>query len=311
MARPARPAAPTSGERVRASSGSDTPAADPVDALYQQPLGAFTVARNELAKSLTRAGARDQAARVKALAKPAVVPWAVNQVYLRAPSVWHRLIAAGDAVRAAQIAAIERPAGDPSAARRGAVQDVAAAHRQAVADAVHQALRAAASAGLQPPSDAVARMLEALSLTTTLPGAAGRLTEVVQPAGLEALAGVTPAPSPRTVTAAPDGRHSSGRPGASDTAAGRGSRSTRTDDAAVVRAREARIAAATAALAQAWETERQAQDDEAAAARALDDLELRVTQARAALARSRAAARSATDGRQRAEAALARARSGG
>src|SRR5437773_10087717 len=50
-----------------------------VDRLYQLPLSEFTAARNALAKTLKG----DEAARVRALAKPTVVPWAVNQLYWR------------------------------------------------------------------------------------------------------------------------------------------------------------------------------------------------------------------------------------
>ena len=57
-----------------------------------QPLADFTSSRNALAKSLSG----DEAKRVKALAKPTLVPWAVNQVYWRARSVYERLLKAGD-----------------------------------------------------------------------------------------------------------------------------------------------------------------------------------------------------------------------
>ena len=48
--------------------------------LYQQPLSAFTAARNALAKTLSGA----EAHRIKRLAKPTVVPWTINQLYWRA-----------------------------------------------------------------------------------------------------------------------------------------------------------------------------------------------------------------------------------
>jgi hypothetical protein len=53
-----------------------------IDDLYKLPLSEFTSARNALAKTL---GKDDGAKIVKALEKPTVVPWAVNQVYWRAP----------------------------------------------------------------------------------------------------------------------------------------------------------------------------------------------------------------------------------
>jgi hypothetical protein len=45
-----------------------------IDALYQEPLSTFTAARNALAKTLSK----EQAREVKRLAKPTLVPWAVN-----------------------------------------------------------------------------------------------------------------------------------------------------------------------------------------------------------------------------------------
>ena len=74
-----------------------------IDALYQKPLDEFTAARNALAKST--AGA--DAAQVRKLAKPTVVPWAVNQIYWHARPVFDRLRATGERLRAAQIAALK------------------------------------------------------------------------------------------------------------------------------------------------------------------------------------------------------------
>lgn len=54
-----------------------------IDDLYRGPLTDFVAARNALAKTV----AGQDAQRVRKLAKPTVVPWAVNQVYgARAPS---------------------------------------------------------------------------------------------------------------------------------------------------------------------------------------------------------------------------------
>ena len=87
-----------------------------IDDLYRLPLGEFTGARNALAKSLSK----DDAKLVKALEKPTVVPWAVNQVYWRARSTYDRLMKSGEKLRAAQIAALEGRAADVRAAERGA-----------------------------------------------------------------------------------------------------------------------------------------------------------------------------------------------
>lgn len=163
-----------------------------IDSLYQQPLDEFVSARNALAKSLNG----DE--RVRALAKPTVVAWAVNQVYWRARAVYERLMTSGVRLRTAQIAALEGKKAD--------VAGAGAAHRQAIADAVSQAQTLAAAAGAAPDADALMRTFETLSLAATPPDPPGRLTGALQPAGFEALAGVKPAVIGR---AQPERGHSS------------------------------------------------------------------------------------------------------
>lgn len=159
-----------------------------IDELYQLPLAEFTAARNALAKTLSG----DDAARVKRLEKPTVVPWAINQVYWRNRAVYERLLKTGAALRDAQIASLE--------GRKADVTRASAAHRQALADAVARATEHAAAHGSQPGVDALSRMLEALSVAPERPEQPGRFTDLVQPAGFEALTGVTPkaVASPRT-----------------------------------------------------------------------------------------------------------------
>jgi hypothetical protein len=149
-----------------------------IDDLYRLPLGEFTSARNALAKSLTG----DDAKLIRTLEKPTVVPWTVNQVYWRARSTYDRVMKSGEKVRAAQIAALEGRAADVRAATE--------AHRRAISEAVSEAERLAAGSGAKPDTDALARTFESLSLATSAPKAPGRLTEAMQPAGFEALAGL-------------------------------------------------------------------------------------------------------------------------
>jgi hypothetical protein len=151
---------------------------DKIDELYKLPLAEFVTARTALAKTLNG----EEAKRVKALTKPTVLPWAVNQLYWRARPVWDRLVKAGDKVRVAQIAALKGRAADLPAAT--------AAHRQAIAEAVTAATKAAGGGGHEVATDGLARMLEAISLTESTPEPAGRLTKPLQPAGFEALAGI-------------------------------------------------------------------------------------------------------------------------
>lgn len=150
-----------------------------VDQLYQLPLSEFTAARNALAKTLKG----DAAARVKALAKPPVVPWAINQLYWRERKTFDRLLKAGGALREAQIAAL--------GGRHTDVRRATEAHRAALADAVRSATALATDAGASPHADQLARMLEAVSLSPAPAEGAGRFAELIQPSGFEALAGLS------------------------------------------------------------------------------------------------------------------------
>jgi hypothetical protein len=158
-----------------------------VDELYRAPLGAFIEARATLARSLTG----DDARRVRKLAKPTVVPWAVNQVYWRARPLFDRLLKSGAHLRDAQVASLE--------GKRADVRAALEAHRQALAEAVKTAEQIAAADGLHPPADALLRTLETLSLTPATPvksspgvraDAPGRLTTPLLPVGFAALSGV-------------------------------------------------------------------------------------------------------------------------
>jgi len=155
-----------------------------VDELYQLAPDEFTAARNALAKRLTGEAARD----VKALRKPNAVAWAVNQLYWKARPAWDALMKAGQALRAAQIAALKGKKSD--------VREPTAKHRKALADAITRAQQVASKTNVNPNHDQLARMLEALSLMPEPPEEAGRFVDIVQPSGFSALAGVKPAPPP-------------------------------------------------------------------------------------------------------------------
>jgi hypothetical protein len=91
--------------------------------LYGLPLEEFTRARDELARELRRAGKREAADEVKALRKPSVSVWAVNQLARRHPQELKALVQAGDGLRKAQRAAVTR--GDSAGLR-----DAQRAHRE-------------------------------------------------------------------------------------------------------------------------------------------------------------------------------------
>src|SRR5215207_6894894 len=79
---------------------------DAVDRLYGLPLDAFVGERDALAKELRAARRRDEAAAVKALPKPTVAAWAVNQAVRSQPRAARDLWEAGDVLAAAQEAVL-------------------------------------------------------------------------------------------------------------------------------------------------------------------------------------------------------------
>jgi hypothetical protein len=151
---------------------------DQIGQLYGLPLGEFVAARTALAKTLSG----DAAKQVKALTKPTVVPWAVNQVYWHARPLFEQMIKTGAALRRAQIASLE--------GRKADVRQATAAHRAALNAAVREAIQLAEREGASPSPDALSRLFEAISLNDTADEPHGRMTKAVGPAGFEALLGV-------------------------------------------------------------------------------------------------------------------------
>src|SRR3954451_6494881 len=77
-------------------------AADDPHALYGLPLEQFVPERDALAKRLRAEKRRDEADEIKALRKPSVAAWAVNQAVRSQPKAARALWDAGDALVAAQ-----------------------------------------------------------------------------------------------------------------------------------------------------------------------------------------------------------------
>ena len=170
---------------------------DEVDALFRLPLAEFTGARNTLAARLKKSGRGDEAALVKALAKPPISAWAVNQLFWNHRDAFEQLIASADRFHKAQAS----PGGGKIADIRAALD----ARREALAELTDLAtslLRdAGPNPGQNPSSDTIHR------ITTTLEGISayaqhadrrnsgppGRLTYDVDPPGFESLASSVPA----------------------------------------------------------------------------------------------------------------------
>ena len=161
-----------------------------IDQLYQLPPDQFTAARNALAKT-----AGDKAAMVKALEKPSVAAWAVNQLYWKQRHIFHALEAAATKQRAAHLKQLTGKRADLDAAD--------AAHRDALKAATHAIRDLLQSIG-DPASPAT--MTGVTETLQVLPSDApfGRLTRPLKPMGFEALAGVVPAArKPGAESAAP------------------------------------------------------------------------------------------------------------
>lgn len=236
-----------------------------IDRLYQLPLDEFTAARNALAKE-----AGGEAARVRALSKPPVAAWAVNQLYWQKVEVWNALLAAAENAQKIQRAVLAGRAGDVRAATK--VQD----------DAVERALRATLAlledAG-QPATDATKHAIG--TTLRALPGdePPGRMTRTLQPAGFGILAGLS-------VAAGAAKPAKSGPPRSEPPPAPPAARS-HVDAKALTRARHAEEAAIRA-LRDAENVTRREEFEKVRTEREEQRAEEAVEQAREALARARA-----------------------
>src|SRR5688500_14286465 len=90
----------TSGKGRQAESCLDTE----IDPIIQLPLPYSTAPRNALARRLKKACQAANPERVRALPKPSVPAWTVNQVYWTRREAYERLILTGERFRTAQAA---------------------------------------------------------------------------------------------------------------------------------------------------------------------------------------------------------------
>jgi hypothetical protein len=149
-----------------------------IDRLYQASLDDFVSVRKELAGQ-----ARGEEARtIRALAKPNLVAWALNQVYWTSRPVFDRLLQCAAMVRQAQAAAL--------LGRPHDLRGADAAHRQALDDAVRRAVEVLDASGHPATSDA-RRLFTAAFEALPWADRAGRLTTPPSPQGFAALAGLS------------------------------------------------------------------------------------------------------------------------
>jgi hypothetical protein len=162
---------------------------DDVDALFRLPLPEFTGARNTLAARLKKSGRGDEAVLVKALVKPSISAWAVNQLYWNHRDAFDRLIASGEQFHRAQAS----PVAGKLANLRGALD----ARRDELTHLSDLATSLLRDAGHNPSPDTVRRItttLEAMSVYASRSDTPrpGRLTHDVDPPGFDSLASFVP-----------------------------------------------------------------------------------------------------------------------
>lgn len=162
---------------------------DEMDALFKLPLAEFTAARNTLAGRLKQGGRGNEADFVKALIKPSISAWTVNQLYWKHREAFDRLIATGERFHHAQTSRVARKVADMREALDA--RGEALSHLSELATAL---LRESAH---NPTPDTMRRItttLEAMSAYASLPDAPtpGRLTHDVDPPGFDSLASFVP-----------------------------------------------------------------------------------------------------------------------
>jgi hypothetical protein len=163
-----------------------------IDRLYALPLEEFTRERDELAKRLRKDGDRDAAAEVKALKKPSVAAWAVNQVRRDRPDDVRRLLEVTEELHRVY-------AGLSAAGARERLAEAADMQRDLIRSLVRcaeQLLEAGGHNASEQTLGKVADTLRAAALDEELRGQVsdGRVVKEQRAAGLGPLASLPPPP---------------------------------------------------------------------------------------------------------------------
>ncbi len=191
MARPKRPEAES---RVVDAAGDDS--ADP---LFAVPPEKFVAARNELVSKLQASGNRKAASEIKALGRPSVAVWTINQLSRRQPEKVAALLEAGKRLRKSQGSL----GGGPDSADE--LRASAHAERQALRDLIRAAGDILSEADRKNSSSLLGRIESTLHAIATGSGdfgellRAGRLTQEVEPGGFPSPGGafsISTAPRP-------------------------------------------------------------------------------------------------------------------
>lgn len=162
-----------------------------IDDLWTLSLEDFTRARDELARKAKDQGDRESAKEIKALRKPSVAAWAVNQLARERASEIKKLLQLGGALREAQRKALEGGGADPLRSkvteRRRLVDGLTEAANGLLEAAGHPATRATL--------DRVSGTLTAATVDPDVGEAVGSGTvqrDEAPPSGLEELAALVP-----------------------------------------------------------------------------------------------------------------------
>lgn len=217
-----------------------------LDALFRLPVAEFTAARNALAVQLKKGGLRDESDRVRALLKPSISAWAVNQLYWQHREAFDRLIATGQRFRKAQ-----------TSGRAGKVADMREAldaRREALSHLSDLATALLRDAGSSPTSETIHRIsttLEALSAYASFSDDVrpGHLTRDVDPPGFDSFASLFPGAGMTKMTKEPVRVTSSQKSGRAEST--RRKAESDSDTSQSEQTRQAKIATAKVSLQEA------------------------------------------------------------
>jgi hypothetical protein len=171
-----------------------------LEALFRLPPNEFTAARNALAERAKNAGSVEFAAHVRALTKPPLSAWVVNQLYWRHRDAFDRLIAAGSRMRRAQSSQLRGKGGD--------LREPLDARRKAMAELTRLGMSIARESGHAAGPDLLRRVTTTLDALATYAGdssgpKAGQLTADVDAPGFDVLATLVPAARSRPAAHTP------------------------------------------------------------------------------------------------------------
>jgi hypothetical protein len=213
---------------------------DPIDALFKLPLTEFIGTRKKLAAQLKQDGNTDEAERVKALAKPPVSAWTVNQLYWTQREAFDELLATGQRFRKAQ-----------TSGKLVNMREALDGRREALSHLSDLATEILRDAGHNPSLDTLRRItttLEALSSFASVSDSPtpGRPTNDIDPPGFDSFGSFVPSAGTAKKRAANPPQV--GPPKKSVTAPSKTQRTTATAEATRREERQARINAAKVSL---------------------------------------------------------------